>query len=169
MIFVSGNRPGGGLFGNLGCLLFAGIFLVGMFYLLQGLYKILVYIAPGLLILTLLINWKVVANAGQQFIQLFTRRPLMGLIVAALSVVLFPVLTLYWLLAALASKRVEQIQRNFGAMGGSPFGPFQAAGKQASQDDFVDFEEIESKPANKPTEGKDKKTDNPYQDLFEKP
>ncbi|MFN7326692.1 MAG: hypothetical protein ACK5SQ_08925 [Chitinophagales bacterium] len=169
MIFVSSNRPGGGLIGNLGCLIFAGLFLVGLFYVLQGLYKLLMYLAPGLFILTLIINWRVIAQAGQQFIQLFTRRPLLGLLVAALSVVLFPVLTLYWLLAALATKRLERMRQTFGGPSGSPFGSFQSPPPQSPKEEFVDFEEIESKPAQSGGKGASKSSENPYQQLFEDP
>jgi len=166
MIFVSSNRPGGGLMGNVGCLIFAGLFLVGLFYVLQGLYKVLVYLAPGLFVLTLLINWKIIAQAGQQFIQFFTRKPLSGILVAALAIVLFPVLTLYWLLAALASKRMERSRRDFGQNPGNPFGGFQDNRSQAPKDEYVEFEELESKPAAKKP---GTKADNPYQQLFDEP
>ncbi len=131
--------------------------------------------APALFVLAMIINWKVVAATGKWMLALLQRNPLMGLVTGALAVYFFPLLTLFWFLGAIGSKRVEKMQREFGQQFGGAFGPFQ--NNQEPETEFADFEEIESKPKNAPAaetpvilppepEKKEQKPDNHYDGMF---
>jgi len=128
---VSYNRNGGW-----GCLIIGILFLVAMYYVLKGLFVVLWWAAPALFVLALIINWRAVADTGKDFLGLLERNPLAGLLVGALAVVGFPVLSLYLFLRALGYNRVQQFNR---ATRGAP-----------PDDEFVEFEELESRPKNAP-------------------
>lgn len=160
-MFVSYNRNGG-----LGCLIFGILFLVAMFYVLKGLFYVLLWAAPALFVLALIINWRAVADTGKDFLGLLERNPLMGLLVGALAVVGFPVLSLYLFLRALGYSKVQQFNRTV------------RDARQAPEEEFVEFEELESRPKNAPPvreepldqpltpEKEPPKPENPYDQMF---
>ena len=161
---------------NIGCLIFGGLLLIGVFYLLRGLYIMLWWAAPALFVLALIINWKVVASTGKWLLALLQRNPLMGLVTGVLAIYFFPLLTLFWFFGAIGSKRIEKMQREFGQQWGGAFGQPQNNNREA-ETEFTEFEEIESKPKSKPApdtltewpaepEKKEKKPDNPYDNIF---
>jgi hypothetical protein len=163
IVFSSRNNSP---FGGLGCLIFGILGLVALFYILRGLYFLLWWAAPVLFALALILNWRLVADTGKSFIRLLQRRPLSGILLALISIFAFPLLALYLFLAALGGRRLAQATGGFGA----PFDDGGRRAKQQSEDEFVEFEEIESKPKNagKP----DGKNDAPpkhstYDDLLE--
>jgi hypothetical protein len=164
IVFSSRNNSP---FGGLGCLIFGILGLVALFYILRGLYFLLWWAAPVLFALALILNWRLVAETGKSFIRLLQHRPLSGILLALISIFAFPLLALYLFLAALGGRRMAQATGRFGA-------PFNAGGRNAQpqpEDEFVEFEEIESKPK------KHGKTDgqngappadrNKYEDLIE--
>ena len=158
---VSYNRNGGW-----GCLIIGILFLVAMYYVLKGLFVVLWWAAPALFVLALIINWRAVADTGKDFLGLLERNPLVGLLVGALAVVGFPVLSLYLFLRALGYSRVQQFNR---ATRGAPPAP---------DDEFVEFEELESRPKNAPPAPEEPielpiepkkeqpKPENPYDQMF---
>jgi hypothetical protein len=164
-MIVFSNRNNSPL-GGQGCLVFCILGLVALFYILRGLYFLLWWAAPVLFALALILNWRLVAETGKSFIRLLQRRPLSGILLALISIFAFPLLALYLFLAAVGGRRMAQATGGFGA-------PFDAGGRRAQQqpeDDFVDFEEIESTP--KKTSTPDGQKDAPpkrntYDDLLE--
>jgi len=158
---VSYNRNGGW-----GCLIIGILLLVAMYYVLKGLFVVLWWAAPALFVLALIINWRAVADTGKDFLGLLERNPLAGLLVGALAVVGFPVLSLYLFLRALGYNRVQQFNR---ATRSAPPAP---------EDEFVEFEELESRPKNAPPateepielpiepEKEQPKPENPYDQMF---
>lgn len=175
MIYVNSNRGSNGGFGGIGCLIFGALFLVALFYILQGLYKFVWWAAPALFVLALIINWKVVANTGKWLMRLFQTQPFTAIIVTALSIYLFPLLTLFWFLSAIGTNRVAKMQEEFGKQWGIPFGNTQNAGEPETE--FTEFEELESRPKGKPAsndtevwppepERKPQRPENPYDDMF---
>jgi hypothetical protein len=151
----SGNNP----FGSLGCLFFAALIIGTVYFFFKMLY--IWWVGPSLLALALLINWKVVAGLGKSLLALFKRDILLGLVFGAMCVFGFPIIALLLVFAALAGKRVEAFQKEFGAGMNFPggdqniFGNPTVLGDQASlgkpkstneEGEYVDFEEIETKP-----------------------
>lgn len=157
-----GRVPGGGL----GCLLGMALILFGGYYALKGLYYVLWWAAPALLVLTLIINWRVIPNTLKNWFKSLETNPLSGLISAALAVLVFPFFTLWLFLKALGTRKLKNMNREYTNTVGPP------------KDEFVDFEEIESRPLEKEPEpeileapkagGKEKpnKEENPYDGFF---
>jgi Zn-dependent protease with chaperone function len=91
-------------------LVMVGIF-IGLFWIARGLFTILTYAAPLLLIAALIINYKVVTGYVQWLWTTLNRDPLMGLIYTVLSFIGFPILSAYLLFKALAVNRIGTIEQ----------------------------------------------------------
>jgi len=130
MVYVKYGRAGGGW----GCLIMGVLSLIAAYYILKGLFYVLYWASPVLFVLALVINWRAVADTGRDFWNLLQRNPLGGLLLGALAVVGFPVLALYLFLRALGYNKMEQ------------FGRTMREQKRPPEDEFVEFEEIESRP-----------------------
>ncbi len=135
--FNTGGRslnqfPGGGL----GCLLFTVLLFVGGYYLLQGLYDLLLWAAPALLVLALIIDWRVFPDTIKSWLRSLETNPLSALISLALAVLVFPFFSLYIFLKAIGYRKMEQFRRQFG----------EAGAPRTKEEDFVEFEELESTP-----------------------
>ena len=147
--------PGGGL----GCLISLVVIGVLGYYTVKGLYYLLWWAAPALIVLTLIINWRVIPDTLKNWLDTLSTRPLAGLISAALAVLAFPFFTLWLFLKALGYRKIETMQREF-------------AQKQQRQEEFADFEEIESTPLEKKPEPEPlqppekEKPQNPYDGFF---
>ncbi|MBP6812560.1 MAG: hypothetical protein KA138_13625 [Saprospiraceae bacterium] len=156
-----GRVPGGGL----GCLIGLAVIVFVTYYALKGLYFILWWAAPALLVLTLIINWRVIPDTLKNWFAILESRPLTGLIMAAFAVLAFPFFALWLFLKALGYRKLESMKQQF-----------QQA--QEPAEEFVDFEELESRPMGKPPEPepleapkppkkeKPKQEENPYDGFF---
>lgn len=141
MIFIntgSINRSPGG---SLGCLLGGIVSIVLLYFIARGLYYILYWAAPALFILSLIINWRAVADTGTSFLEMLRRNPIAAILWGAACVLLFPFFSLYLFVKSIGYKRLQAMQREFDP-GGGQNDPF----RQRREGDFVDFEELESKP-----------------------
>jgi hypothetical protein len=139
----SGGRFRVNVSGGIGCLIVGVLGLVVAFYVLKGLFNILWLAAPFLFAAALIINWRSVANTGKWLFQVLQRDPLRGLILAVLGVVAFPILALFLFLQALGSRRIEQFRNQYGA-------PPSSSRQVQDKGDFIDFEELESRPKPQP-------------------
>lgn len=153
--------PGGGL----GCLIMFALILAAGYYLLKGLYYLLWWAAPALIVLAVVINWRVIPHTITKWLDQLETRPVTALITAAFAVLGFPFFSLWLFLKALGFKNLQKMQE---------------AQQQASrqQQEFTDFEEIEStpigdspgpepvEPPDIPEKEKQKKDENPYDSFF---
>lgn len=124
-----GRVPGGGL----GCLIFIALLLVAGYYVLKGLYFLLWWAAPALLVLALIVNWRVFPRTVTSWLDTLESRPLHAIIEAAFAVIAFPFFTLWLFLKAVGTRRADRMQRQF-------------RGSSSKQDEYTDYEEIDSKP-----------------------
>jgi hypothetical protein len=165
-MIVYSNRSSSPL-GNIGCLIFAILGLVALFYILKGLFYLLWWAAPVLFLLSLIINWRVAANTGKAFLDLLGRNPLSGLLLGALAIVGFPLLALYLFLGAIGNRQMENIQRDFGRQNAPE-----------TETEFTEYEELESTPKTststadepdviEPEPEPEKLKKNPYDDLLQ--
>lgn len=120
--------------GGIGCLVFGVLGLVAAYYILKGMFIVLYYASPVLFAMALLINWRAVADTLKNWFKGLETNPLGGLLTAALAVLAFPVFALYLFLKALGYKKLEEFQR-----AQEPYG-------NPADDEFVEFEELESRP-----------------------
>ncbi len=156
--------PGGGL----GCLIFSVLILVGGYYLLQGLYYLLLWAAPALLVLALIINWRVFPDTIKSWVKSLETNPLSALLYLAIAVLVFPFFSLYMFLKAIGYRKMKQLRQQFGE-----------PEKASKEEEFVEFEELESTPKRsfeqeteipelpiEPEKERPKKDQNPYDSLF---
>lgn len=151
--FDFNSKQGGSPFSGIGCLVTGLLVAVATYFIIKGLYKILYYASPVLLIAALVINWRVVAGIGQSLLNLLTRNPIAGLLVGALAVVAFPFTAAFIFMSALGARRVEKLvaemqqrQQNFEK---------QVSGDAAQDGEYVDFEEVKEADEVKKRLGKD--------------
>ena len=171
-IFNSNTRGNNGL----GCLVMGVLGAVAGFLLLKGLYNLLLWAAPVLLILALVIRWQVFPATLKNWVNTLRTNPLMGVLQAAFAVLGFPFFALYMFLLAIGGNKIEQLRDQYQQpMNNRP----------AVEEEFADFEEIESRPKGEPRSrepieppiiiieepptprpSEPKKPDNPYDQLF---
>jgi hypothetical protein len=151
-----GNNP----FGSLGCLLTVALIIGTVYYFFKILYTTW-WIAPSLLALALIINWKVVSGLGKSLVNLFKRDVLIALLICGLCVVGFPVVALMLVFAALAGNRVEAFQKQFGERmnfpggGQNVFDEEAIFGQKRDYNDEPIIEKKQSKTIPKSTKSKD--------------
>lgn len=137
MIQVRYGRTGGGW----GCLILGVLMLVAAWYILKWAFTLLWWAAPALFVLALIINWRAVADTGRDFLSMLERNPIGGLLFGALAVVGFPILALYLFLRALGYNRMGQFSRTMRG---------QREEQAPPEEEFVEFEELESRPKDVP-------------------
>jgi len=136
--FSSGGRgmnqfPGGGL----GCLITAVAVAVGGYYLLQGLYYLLLWAAPALLVLALIINWRVFPDTLRTWVNTLKTNPLSAVISLGIAVLAFPFFSFYLFLKALGYRKMEQLRQQYGDPN---------ARRAEQKEEFASYEELESTP-----------------------
>ena len=153
-----GRIPGGGL----GCLLALALIVFGGYYALKGLWYVLYWAAPALLVLALIINWRVFPDTIKNWVKTLETNPVSGLIGAAFAVLAFPFFALWLFIKAIGYRKLASMKREF-------------SNAEPPKEEFVDFEELESRPLGKAPEAeilevrekeKPKKEENPYDGFF---
>lgn len=149
---------------------------VAGFLLLRGLYNLLLWAAPVLLVLALIIRWQVFPATLKNWLKTLQTNPLSAIIQLAFAVLAFPFFALYMFLLAIGGNKVEQLREQFQ----QPLNQ-----RPVPEEEFVDFEEIESRPKGEPRsrepieppiiiveeppaprQSEPKKPDNPYDQMF---
>jgi len=107
-----------------GFLVAVGFFIL-LFFMMRGIFTILAWAAPFLLIAALLINYRTIINFGKWLYRLITRNPIVGIVAVILCVFGFPVVAGFLFGKSLLDRKVRSLldERN-------------------PQDEFVDYEEI---------------------------
>jgi len=136
---------------------FMVIIFVALFFVAKGVFTVLSWIAPVLILLALLINYRTVLNYLKFMLSLLQRNPLGGILGILLSFFGFPILAGVLFGKSILDRKVKKLQEAYQA---------------EKEGEFVEFEEIikpgrETKldlpPLEKQAPGK---KDNQYEDLF---
>jgi len=132
---------------------------VGLFFLAKGIFTLLAWISPVLIVGALLINYRTIINYFRFMLSLLQRNPLSGIVAIILSVIGFPILSGVLFGKAILDRKVKKLVQ---------------AHQAREQAEFVDYEEVipqkkettldlppleKEAPAPKPK-------DNRYEDLF---
>lgn len=131
--------------------------LVGLFYLVGGIMKLLTWAAPGLLIIALLFDYKTVLNHGKMLIDLVKRKPLIGIGAILLNIVLFPLVFAYLLARAYMTKKLKDAGAEF---------------EKRQQGEYIDYEIVEEKPlkiqqTRKRPQQRQRPSSNEYDQMFD--
>ena len=138
-------------FGKIHPLLLLGIFIaiiLGLFWIAKGIFKLLSFIAPVILIAALVINYRVVLGYLRWLGESFQRNPIFGVVAIALSFLAFPLVAVFLLFRAMSSKGIgmDQIKNQ-------RFDQYE----EVEDDDFMDLSDVKEKK---------QKLDNDYNDVF---
>lgn len=132
MAFIPQNRRSAGSpFGNWIGIIMMLVILVGLFFVLRGIFNLLYFLAPVLLIATLIIDYKVVLNYIKQLGSLFAQNPLYGIGATALTFFLYPIVFVVLLFRAFAGRQRKR---------------FTSGAEQEREGEFVEYEELDDEP-----------------------
>ncbi|MDZ4746920.1 MAG: hypothetical protein SH808_00415 [Saprospiraceae bacterium] len=136
---------------------FMVLLFLGLFFIAKGVFTVLAWIAPVLIILALLINYRTVLNYLKFMLALLQRNPVGGIIGILLSFFGFPILAGVLFGKSILDRKVKKLNDAYRA---------------EKEGEFVEFEEIikpnrETKLDLPPLEKQAPiKKDNQYEDLF---
>ncbi|MBP7274027.1 MAG: hypothetical protein KA974_09300 [Saprospiraceae bacterium] len=139
------------------------LILIGLYYIASFVFKVLYFVAPVLLIITLLLNYRIVTDYLAGLVDTLRRNPVMGILGILLTVVAYPVVIFMLFGKALLVRKVQRMQTQFQEQFAPP----------KESEAFSEYEEIKTdEPAMReempPIEEKAKQQRNQYDQFFEK-
>lgn len=140
--FFSGRNRRNGWYG----LVIMVVVMILLFFLLSSLFKILYYLSPLLLILTLIFDYKVVINYGKMILRLFNKNWLFGLLLVVLTVLAFPFVTAGLFFNAFMNWRLKRAKRKYGVQEqrGEKFSDFELI-EEGEEMDLGEMEKLREK------------------------
>ncbi len=133
---------------------------VALFFLAKGVFTVLSWIAPVLLLAALLIHYRTITNYLKFILSLLRRNPLGGIIAVVLSVIGFPILSGVLFGKAILDRKVKKLQQQYQAREQSEYVEFEEITRKPEQDKRIELPPLESQPRQKDNK------DNRYEDLF---
>jgi len=115
-------------------LIIGALALVLLFVVANGIYRILSFLSPFLLIAAIILNYKIVLDFGKSVLGLLKRDTLMGIGAIVGIVLFFPVISAFLFGKVLLYRKLDSLTNE--SMKEFPM--------QRNEKEFVDFEEIES-------------------------
>lgn len=148
---------GGNSTGSITGVILMVFFLIALFYLARFVFQILYFLAPVMLIATLIIDYKVVLGYLKWIGRNLKSNPLLGVGAILLSVFAFPLVTAFLLGKALLKRKVNQVQEDI---------------EKKRDGEYVEFEEIVDEPPLRLPDLEEeppvkRKSNNEYDNLFE--
>jgi len=107
------------------------LFLLGLFFVARFIFTILYYLSPVMLIAALIIDYKSVTGYGKWLMDKVKTNPLLGIGGILLTVLAFPLVSLFLLGKALFKKKVREVEQEV---------------ERQREGEYVDFEELDSEP-----------------------
>ncbi len=127
-------------------LVFTALALFALYYIAKGIFWVLLWVSPVFLILTLVIDYKVVLNYLKWLGDKVQRTPISGILMGALTIFGFPVVAAFLFFKAYGQYRLKKYTSQFqDQMGG-----FNPQGQSKPNDEFVEYEEIKEEPISLP-------------------
>ncbi len=118
-------------FDSIASLLLLIAFFVALFFIVRGVFIVLTYAAPVLLLAAFIIDRSVVIDYVKWLGGLVKSNPLLGVAAIILSLVGYVIVFPYLFLKAIFKKKIKDVQQKY---------------EREQQGELIDFEEIESKP-----------------------
>ncbi len=140
---INGNRNQNPFNSIMSLLISVGI-LVLLFFLLKGFVTVLYWVAPVLLLATLIINYKIVADYAISIYETFQTDILMGMLKVIFTIFCYPFVIGWLFIKAIFYRKMDTVKKQI-----------ESQLKQQQTDQYAEFEEISTEIS------KDKKTDSP--------
>lgn len=144
------NNPLGGI----GALIVLILFFVALYFIAKGLFTILSWVAPVLLILTLIIDYKVIIDYGKWIGKLFKNNILTGILAVLLTVIGFPIAAGFLFSRALVRRKLRNLGHDPDAASSPEYAEFEEV---VEEEDFLELPPIEKPP---------QETNGDYDELF---
>ena len=122
-----------GPFNSLISFLLLGVLMFILFYVFKGIYKVLYIGAPFLLLVTLVVNYRVVLHYFIDIINLFRRDLLSGIVKMAFTVFFYPLVVTWLLIKAVFFVKIDQVRQKV-----------QTQSNDYQKTLYTDYEEISS-------------------------
>ena len=111
--------------------LFMIVLFASLYFIVGGIWTILKYVSPVLIILALVFDYQTVINYGKWLIGMTQRSPLMGIAAILLSVILYPFVFAYLLTRAFLKRRYKGMVKEY---------------ERQRQGELIDYEEVHERP-----------------------
>lgn len=147
-------KTSSGPFGSIIGLLMIVLFFFVLFKISAFVFSLLWYVAPILLIVTLVMDHKIVTNYLEWVVGKFKTNPLFAVALSLLTVLGFPIVAGYLFSKLMVKRKITKMTQQF---------------EKNTKGEFVDYEEVDSQPLELdelPPRQK-QKAQNKYDDLFE--
>ncbi len=135
------------------------LFLLGLFYVARFIFTIMYYLSPLMIIAALIIDHRVVVDYGKWLVRQTKSNPVVGVIAILLSVLGFPLVSLFLLGKALLRKKVKDVQKE---------------AERQREGEFIEYEELDSEQMDLPRiedwekePRRDRRDRNDYDDFFD--
>jgi len=132
------------------------VFFLALSWLVTGVFKVLAWVAPVLLVATLVMDYNIVLGYLKWIVNLTKRNPLMGVGAGLLTFFGFPVVAGYLFIKALLYRKVNKLKEEV---------------EKREKGEFVDYEEVDEKPTiielPKIKEPQKQRRDDNYDQFFE--
>lgn len=133
------------------------LFFIALFFIARGIFTLLAWLAPALIIGALLINYRTVLGFLKYLWNLLRRNPLMGILVVILTIIGFPIVSGFLFGKSIFDRKVRKIEAEM---------------RRHREGELIDYEEIREEEGEildletlPPPEKR--KGDSPYDDLFD--
>lgn len=161
---IGGGPQGGGRspFGGITGLISLVLFMMVAYFLFKGIFLILSYAAPVLLMATLIMDYTVVTDFIKFLAKLVKDNPLFGIVAIIVSLVAFPFTAGFLFFKMMMRRAIKKAQQ--------PRPETQATGEPVNDVDdegFADYEEIETLELPDIEAPKSKGRDNDYDQMFD--
>ena len=127
-----------------------------LFFLAKGIFTILSFVAPVLLVLALIIDYTVFLDFGKFIIKLFKNNLLIGILAVLLTVIGFPIVAGYLFFKSLLKRKIGKMMDQHQQGPKELYSDYEVVEEEV--EDFLELPEIE-----KPSKDKE---DNEYENLF---
>jgi len=122
------NRFRPGFNSVIGFIVAVGFFIL-LYFMMRGIFTILAWAAPFLLVAAVLINYKTIINFGKWLYRLIRGNPIVGIVAVVLCVFGFPVVAGFLFGKSLLDRKIRLLLE-----------------EQEPRDEFIDYEEISNDP-----------------------
>ena len=137
-------------FGNVGVLIGFVLVLVLFYFLLKGLYTLLSWISPFLLIGALILDYKVVLDFGKYVLKLLKENTAIGILTVVLCILGFPFLTGLLFFRAFTGRFIKNYIRQKQEAANPKYSDYEEVdNNDYEKDDFLILPKADSKSANK--------------------
>ncbi len=155
--FKIGGKGQKSPFGSIGALLILVLLFVSMYFIAKGVFTILSWVAPVLLILSLLIDYRAALGYVKFLWNMIKTKPLFGIIATILTIIGYPIAAGFIFFKALLNRKLGSMKEAY----------------EKKEEDFTEYEELKEEEdflelpeLEKPKTTTSRTDSNEYDDLF---